>query len=114
MDVKSDIWADTAYRSQSNEEFLANCGKTSQIHRKKPKGKPMPKRTAKSNAKKSKVRARVEHVFAQQKDRMNLVIRSIGRKRAEATIIMANITYNLGRWRWLESRIASAYSGIVY
>lgn len=101
----SSVWADTAYRSKANEEFLANCGKTSQIHRRKPKDKPMPKRTAQANAKKSKVRARVEHVFAQQKHRMNLVVRSIGIKRAEATITMANIAYNLGRWRWWETRI---------
>ena len=78
------------------------------IHRKKPAGKPMPKRTARANAKKSKVRATIEHVFAQQKARMKLTIRSIGLKRAEATIIMANIAYNMGRWRWFEGRIASA------
>lgn len=68
----------------------------------------MPKRTAKANAKKSKVRARVEHVFAHQKDRMNLFIRSVGIKRDEATVTMANIAYNLGRWRWWDTRIASA------
>lgn len=103
-----DVWADTAYRSQANEGFLADRGKRSRIHRKKPAGKPMPKRTARANAKKSKVRATIEHVFAQQKARMKLTIRSIGLKRAEATIIMANIAYNMGRWRWFEGRIASA------
>lgn len=104
----SDVWADTAYRSQTNEDFLADCGKTSRIHRKKSPGKPMPKRTARANARKSAVRASVEHVFAQQKDRMKLVIRSIGIKRAEATIVMANIAYNLGRWRWWEGRALTA------
>ena len=68
----------------------------------------MAKRTAKANARKSTVRAGVEHVFAQQKARMKLTIRSIGIKRAEATIVMANIAYNLGRWRWFEGRTASA------
>lgn len=67
----------------------------------------MPKRTAKANAKKSKVRARVEHVFAHQKDHMNLCVRSVGIKRATATVTMANIAYNLGRWRWWNTRIAS-------
>jgi transposase, IS5 family len=103
----SSVWADTAYRSKANEQFLANCGKISRIHRKKPTGRSMPKRTARANARKSKVRARVEHVFAHQKDRMNLFIRGIGIKRAEATIAMANIAYNLGRWRWWETRTAS-------
>ncbi len=104
----SAVWADTAYGSKTNEDFLRDRGKTSQIHRKKPAGKPMAKRTAKSNARKSTVRVSVEHVFAQQKARMNLVIRSIGLKRAKATIIMAKIAYNLGRWRWWETRATPA------
>jgi IS5 family transposase len=104
----SGVWADTAYRSAANETFLAEHGKVSRIHRKKPAGKPMPRRTAQANAKKSKVRARVEHVFAQQKERMNLFIRSVGIARAEATVTMANIAYNLGRWRWWETRTAPA------
>jgi len=103
----SGVWADTAYRSAANEQFLADRGKVSRIHRKKPAGRSMPKRTAKANARKSKVRARIEHVFAQQKDRMGLFIRSIGLQRAEATITMANIAYNLGRWRWWQTRTAS-------
>ena len=104
----SAVWADTAYRSQANEAFLEKYGKVSRIHRRKPKGKPMPKHTARANAGKSKVRARVEHVFAQQKARMTIAIRTIGIKRAEATITMANLAYNLGRWRWLDSRAAPA------
>jgi len=47
-------------------------GKVSRIHKRKPKGKPMPEPVARANAAKSKIRARVEHVFAEQKDRMNL------------------------------------------
>jgi IS5 family transposase len=104
----SGVWADTAYRSAANEAFLADRGKVSRIHRRKPAGKPMPKRTAKANVKKSKIRARIEHVFAHHKERMRLFIRSVGLKRAEATIVMANIAYNLGRWRWWETRTASA------
>jgi hypothetical protein len=56
---------------------------------------PMPKCTARANAKKSTVRATVEQVFAQQKQRMKLTRRSIGLQRAAATIFMANITYNV-------------------
>ena len=63
------VWADSAYRSKANESFLAKYGFTSKIHRKKPQGRRMPKRTARANARKSAVRARVEHVFAEQKDR---------------------------------------------
>jgi hypothetical protein len=40
-----DVWAHTAYRSQANKKFLASRLLRSQIHRKKPKGKPMERRT---------------------------------------------------------------------
>jgi len=97
----SGVWADTAYRSKANEDWLKAHGKTSQIHRKKPKGRPMTERTRKANARKSKVRARVEHVFAEQKNRMGLFIRTIGIARAEAAITLANMAYNMKRWGWL-------------
>ncbi len=103
----SDVWADTAYRSKANDDFLSDRGKTSRIHRRKPVSKPMPKRTTKANARKSAIRATVQHVFAQQKDRMKLTIRSIGIKRAEPTIILANIANNLGRWRWWQGQTVS-------
>ena len=55
----------------------------------------MPERTAKANAAKSTVRARVDHVFAQQKAKMWPFIRTIGIKRAEAKITLANLTCNM-------------------
>jgi IS5 family transposase len=102
----SDVWADTAYRSQANEKWLKAQGRVSRIHRKKPRGKPMPERTAKANAVKSKIRARVEHVFAQQKDKMGLFIRTIGLHRAEAKITLINLAYNMNRLIFHERRAA--------
>ena len=49
--------------------------------------------TAKANALKSKVRAAIEHVFANQKDRMDLFIRTIGLARARVKIGMANLNF---------------------
>ena len=100
----SDVWADTAYRSAKNEKHLAENGLRSQIHRKKPQGKPMPEAVARANGKKSKVRAYVEHVFAQQKGTMVLVIRTIGLARATVKIGLANLTYNMKRAVWLSAR----------
>ena len=100
----SEVWADSAYRSAENERFLRAAGKVSRIHRRKPKGKPMPRRTARANAAKSAVRAHVEHPFAQQKGAMRLVVRSIGLARASATVMLANIAYNMKRWCWLDRR----------
>lgn len=93
----SDVWADTAYRSQRNEKWLARNMMTSRIHRRKPKGKPMPERTARANATKSSVRAKVEHVFGHQKNRYGLFIRTIGLARAEAKLTLANMVYNFDR-----------------
>jgi IS5 family transposase len=100
----SDVWAESVYRSAENERYLAGIGKVSRIHRRKPKGKPMPKRTARANAKKSAVRARVEHPFAHLKGPMGLVVRTIGIARATATVTLANMAYNRKRWCWLDGR----------
>jgi len=93
----SSVWADTAYRSKNNEGWLAKRMMTSKIHRKKPKGKPMPTATSQANARKSTVRAKVEHVFAHQKNRYGLFIRTIGLARAKAKMTLANLAYNFDR-----------------
>jgi IS5 family transposase len=104
----SDVWGDTSYRSRANEKHLADNGLRSRIHHKKPKGKPMPKRTAQANGRKSKVRAAVEHVFAHQKGPMGLVVRTIGLARARVKIGLANLTFNMKRMVWLTGRAATA------
>jgi IS5 family transposase len=106
INTASGVWADTAYRSAANEAFLAKNGFVSRIHRKKPKGRPMSAATRRANALKSKVRSRVEHVFATQKDRMDLFIRTVGIARATTKIGMANLVYNLKRLLFLR-RLAS-------
>src|SRR5690606_35980017 len=68
----SEVWADSAYRSQCNEAWLADRMLTSRIDRRKPNGKSMPIATARANAAKSSIRAGVEHVFAHQKNKARL------------------------------------------
>jgi transposase, IS5 family len=104
----SDLWADTAYRSKANEKHLTDNGLRSQIHRKKPKGKPMPRHTARANGRKSTVRAAVEHVFARQKGAMGLFIRTIGIARAATKIGLANLVYNIKRMVWLTAQTMPA------
>jgi IS5 family transposase len=103
----SEVFADTAYRSKANETCLASNGLVSRIHRKKPKGKPMPANVARANGAKSKVRSAVEHVFARQKGPMGLFVRTIGIARATVKIGLANITYNMKRAVWLCERAAA-------
>lgn len=64
----------------------------------------MPSHTARANAKKSAVRAHVEHSFAHQKGPMGLVILTIGIARATAAVMLANMAYNMRRWCWLDGR----------
>ncbi len=68
----------------------------------------MPERTRIANAQKSKVRSKVEHVFAHQKGLMGLVVRTIGIARARVKIGLANIAYNMRRLVWLNGKIAAA------
>lgn len=100
----SDVWADTAYRSKKNEAWLKQNMMTSRIHRRKPVGRTMPQAIRQANAKKSSVRARVEHVFAHQKNRFGLFIRTIGLARAEAKLTLANLAYNFNRLIFHEQR----------
>lgn len=102
----SEVWADSAYRSRKNEELLEGRGLVSRLHRKKPKDRPMPSRTARANAKKSAVRAQVEHIFAEQKSRMGLFVRTIGLARATTKIGLANLVHNMRRLLWLERQAA--------
>jgi len=96
------VWADSGYRSKKNEALLTQRMLVSRIHRKKPPHRPMPAYAAKANAKKSAVRAHIEHVFAEQKARMGLFVRTIGIARAAAKIGLANLVYNMRRLTWLE------------
>ena len=64
------VRADTAFRSKAKKARLARESRISHNHRKKQEGRSMPKAAARANARKMAVRARGEHVFAYQKDRM--------------------------------------------
>jgi IS5 family transposase len=102
----SEVWADSAYRSRKNEKWLTGRMLTSRIHRRKPAGKPMPRHIARANAKKSAIRAAVEHVFAHQKTRFGLFVRTIGLARAEAKLTLANLAYTFDRLIFHERRHA--------
>ncbi|MFQ8434129.1 transposase, partial [Amaricoccus sp. W119] len=106
QNTSSEVWADSAYRSRKNEKWLAAKMLTSRVHHRKPAGRPMPAATARANARKSSIRARIEHVFAHQKTRFGLFIRTIGLARAEAKLTLANLAYNFDRLIFHERRAA--------
>ena len=80
----STVWADTVYRSKKNEA------------------------TARANGRRSKIRSRIEHVFAHQKSRMGMFVRTIGIARATMKIGMVNLAYNISRYVGHEKKAASA------
>ena len=102
------VWADSAYRSRANEAFMDRHGFRSQVHHRKPQGRPMAPHIRRGNAARSKVRAAIEHVFAQQKGPMALCIRTIGIARAKVKIGLANLTYNILRLVFHERRTTLA------
>ncbi len=104
----SGVWADTAYRSAANLELLARHGRVGHLQRKKPRGRPMPRHVARGNTTRGKVRAAVEHVFAAQKRRFGVLVRTVGIARAKIKIGLANLAYNLTRFAWLQKQAAAA------
>ena len=103
----SAVWADTAYRSAANIEMLERRGLKPEFQRAKPRGKPMPRHIARGNARRARIRSRVEHVFGAQKRRFDLVIRTVGKARATAKLALANLAYNFTRLAWLQTRAAA-------
>ncbi len=99
----SDVWADSAYRSAEIEAKLEEKGLKSRVHRKSHRNKPLCEREKRGNKTRSRVRARVEHVFgAQSNDMGGTLVRGIGLVRARARIGLKNLAYNMRRLVQLE------------
>jgi transposase, IS5 family len=92
------LFADSAYTGEQQETVIEKAGMINQVHEKGYKNKPLTKRQIKSNRRKSKFRARVEHVFGFMENSMKgMFIKSIGKIRASGIIGLMNLTYNLLR-----------------
>src|SRR5262245_2946150 len=65
-----EVWADSAYRSVQIEAGLKEKGLQSRIHRRAARNRPLSERQRSANTTRSKVRARVEHVFGHQQTSM--------------------------------------------
>lgn len=94
----NEVWADSAYRSDEQEQRLKTGKYESQIHERAYRSKPLTEAQELSNTEKSRVRARVEHVFGYQTNSMGgIFLRSIGAARAAVGVGLMNLTYNLKR-----------------
>jgi IS5 family transposase len=93
-----EVWADSAYRSDEQEQSLRDSQHTSQIHERAYRNKPLSPAQRISNKAKSRVRARVEHVFGHMENSMGgIFLRTIGAARAKVGVGLMNLTYNLSR-----------------
>jgi transposase, IS5 family len=106
--TNNEVWADSAYRSAETEAKLKERGFKSRIHRRAARNHPLSNRQKAANTTRSRVRARVEHVFGDQQNAMGgIFVRTIGIARAAVKIGMMNLVYNMRRFVSLE-RVAAA------
>lgn len=98
MNTSADVYADSAYRSEEFEVELLEAGYRSKIHFKAYRNTPLTKQQGRANTCRSKVRARVEHIFGYQANSMKAgLIQTIGMARAKTKIGMTNLVYNMQR-----------------
>ena len=95
---KRTVYADSAYRSEAAEQMLKEKGFISRVHHRAWRGVPLNGLQEKWNRARSRVRARVEHVFGHQVQAMNqTLLRGVGLERIRLKIGMANLAYNMRR-----------------
>lgn len=96
--TSNDVYADSAYRSAETEQKLKAQGFRSRIHKRGRRNRPLTEAEEVANRRKSKVRARVEHVFgAQENAPGGRLVRTIGLVRARLKIGLQNLAYNIRR-----------------
>lgn len=102
-DADTELYADSAYRSAQIEQTLEKRRVRSRIHEKAHRNRPLTTAQMRSNRAKSRIRARVEHVFAQITNCLKgFRIRSIGVLRARSIIGLINLAYNILRSAYLQ------------
>jgi IS5 family transposase len=94
------IYGDSAYTGEEVQSCIPDNVKN-RIHEKGYRNKPLTKTQIKNNKAKSKIRARVEHVFAAMHHFGGIFIRTIGITRAGMQIGLLNLAYNLKRYTYL-------------
>src|SRR4029077_7086300 len=110
-----DVSADSAYRSAETEQKLRARGFRSRIHKRGRRNRPLTEAQGRANHRKSKVRARIEHVFgAQENAPCGRLVRTIGIVRAKVKIGLQYLAYNIRRLVFLERTAAACPEQSVY
>lgn len=104
-DFRQPVWADSAYSAEEIRRELKRKGVGVRIHKKGARFIQLTKHQRVANKIKSKVRARVEHVFGAISNRVNgMRVRCIGLLRAATDITIQNLIYNMTRAIFLIKR----------
>jgi len=103
MNSNQDVYADSAYSSEAHDELLKDRLHRNRVLRKATRKGPLSEFQQAQNRRKSRVRVRIEHVYAMIEKMHGGVIRCIGQLRAAAKIGLLNLTYNMRRLAYLES-----------
>jgi len=102
-DKDQDLHADSAYTGEEQDKIIEKYEIKNKVHEKGYRNKPLTEYQKERNTKKSKIRARVEHVFGFMEQSMNgLVLKSVGMVRATGIIGLINLTYNLFRYEQIK------------
>ena len=95
-DRGQDFHADSAYTGEKQEQTIGKYEMNNRVCEKGYRNKPLTDVQKALNREKSKIRARVEHVFGFMEQTMKgLHLHSIGIERARGIIGLINLTYNL-------------------
>ncbi len=95
-DAGQPVYADKAYVGK--EEAVKSMNAEARISERSHRNRPLTEEQKEANRLKSKVRARIEHIFGFIENSMGgSFIRSIGQTRAKAAVGLINLTYNLFR-----------------
>jgi IS5 family transposase len=102
-DRKKIIYADSAYVGPTVEEEIGIYEMQNRIHEKGYRDHPLTEKQKEKNKRKSRIRARVEHIFGFIENSMNgSEIKSIGIKRAQGMIGLMNLVYNMARYSQIQ------------
>jgi IS5 family transposase len=98
-DAGTTVYADSAYSGQEQLEEIRKKEGIPKVNEQGRRNKPLTKKQMDRNRKLSRIRSRVEHVFAFMTMSMGgMVVRCVGLARAEAAIILKNLAYNMRRY----------------
>jgi transposase, IS5 family len=97
-DQYQELYADSAYVGEKQEAVISKNKMLNKVHEKGYKNKPLTENQKAKNTQKSKIRARVEHIFGFMERSMHgMYLYSVGIQRITAIVGLMNLTYNMFR-----------------